>query len=204
MVSEPGLLNWLEANAPTLYLLGGGLYGVGTVGLFLTTYTGTSFLPDTTFAALGKVLVPLGLIGLYPSLGERRLYVSRAGAIVAVIPATCWSLAFVGGGILVPAGVIDGAPGPLALAPFVGFIGLYLAFALFGIAVFLADVHTRVLVALLLVYPAMFPVWMTALSGVPDFVTGVFAVVIYAGIGLTLWNADGSTADADVTADPAT
>lgn len=202
MAANASWLDWLEAKAPLLFILGGVLYGVGTVGLVLTTYTGTSFLPDTTFAALGKVLVPLGLIGLYPSLVEQRPYLARAAAIVAVIPAACWSLAFVGGGILVPAGVIDGAPGPLGLAPLVGFLGLYVAFALFGIAALLTDIHPRVLVGLLLVYPVMFPVWVTVLSGVPDFAYGVFAVAIYAAIGLTLWNADSSTAEADPAAEP--
>ena len=202
MVSESGTLESLEAKAPILFILGGVLYGIGTVGLIITTYTGTSFGMDTTFAALGKVLVPLGLLGLYPALVERRPYLSRAAAVVAVTPAACWSLAFVGGGILEPAGILDGAPGPLALAPFVGFIGLYVAFALFGIASLLADVHPRALAVLLLVYPAMFPLWMTVLSGVPDFVSGVYAVVIFAAIGVVLWNADVAGAEPEVPAEP--
>lgn len=202
MASETSKLELLEAKAPILFLIGGVLYGIGTVGLILTTYTGTSFGANTTFAALGKVLVPLGLLGLYPSLVERRPYLSRAAVAVAIIPAACWSLAFIGGGILEPTGVIDGAPGPLAMAPFVGFIGLYVAFALFGIATLLADVHPKVLVVLLLVYPAMFPLWMTVLSGVPDFVSGVYAVVIFSGIGVVLWNADIQTAKTEVTAEP--
>ena len=202
MVSESGTLESLESKAPILFILGGVLYGIGTVGLIITTYTGTSFGMDTTFAALGKVLVPLGLLGLYPVLVERRPYLSRAAAVVAVIPAACWSLAFVGGGILEPAGILDGAPGPLALAPFVGFIGLYVAFALFGIASLLADVHPRALAVLLLVYPAMFPLWMTVLSGVPDFVSGVYAVVIFAAIGVVLWNADVAGAEPEVPAEP--
>jgi uncharacterized membrane protein len=88
------------------------------------------------------------------------------------------------------------------MAPFVGFIGLYLAFGLFGIAALLADAHPRTLVGLLLVYPAMFPLWMTVLSGVPDFVSGVFAVVIFAGIAIVLWNADVPASKAEVTAEP--
>ena len=203
MASEPTTLELLEAKAPILFLLGGLLYGVGTVGLILTTYTGTPFGADTTFAALGKVLVPLGLFGLYPALVERRPYLSRAAAAVAVIPLACWSLVLVAEVLLKPTGLVTEAPGPLALAPFVGFVGLYLAFALFGVTVLLADVHPGVLVVLLLVYPAMFPLWMTVLSGVPEFVSGVFAVVVYAGIGVALRNADGSTAEAEVTADPA-
>lgn len=202
MASETGTLELLESKAPILFLLGGVLYGVGTVGLILTTYTGTSFLADTTFAAAGKVMVPLGLFGLYPALVERQPHLSRAAAAVAVIPVACWSLVLVAEVVLKPAGIISEAPGVLALTPFVGFIGLYLAFALFGIAALLADVHPRVLVVLLLVYPTMFPLWMTVLSGVPDFASGVFAVVVYSGIGLTLWNADISTAEADVSADP--
>lgn len=203
MASETGTLDVLEAKAPTLFLLGGLLYGVGTVGLILTTYTGTSFGADTTFAALGKILVPLGLLGLYPALVERRPYLTRAAAAVAVIPIAAWSLALVAEVILKPIGIVTEAPGVLAMTPFVGFIGLYLAFALFGLTALLGDVLPRVLVALLLVYPAMFPLWMTVLSGVPDFVSGVFAVVVYGSIGVALWNADVSTTQADVTAEPA-
>ena len=204
MASETGTLRWLEAKAPILFVLGGVLYGVGTVGLILTTYTGTSFLADTTFAAAGKVAVPLGLLGLYPALAERRPYLSRAAAAVAVIPLACWSIVLVAEVVLKPAGIITEAPGVLKLTPFVGFLGLYLAFALFGIAALLADVHSRVLVVLLLVYPGMFPLWMTVLSEVPDFVSGVFAVVIYAGIGVALWNAVGSLAETEPAADLAT
>lgn len=202
MVSETTTLESLEAKAPLLFMLGGVLYGIGTVGLIITTYTGTSVGMNTTFAALGKVLVPLGLLGLYPALVERQPYLTRAAAIVAVIPAACWSLAFVGGGILEPVGILDGAPGPLALAPFVGFIGLYVAFALFGIAALLANVHPRTLVGLLLVYPAMFPLWMTVLSGVPDYVSGVYAVTIFGAIGLVLWTADAPAAEPEVSAEP--
>lgn len=202
MVSKTGTLESLETKAPLLFILGGVLYGIGTVGLIITTYTGTSVGMNTTFAALGKVLVPLGLLGLYPALVERQPYLTRAAAIVAVIPAACWSLAFVGGGILEPAGILDGAPGPLAIAPFVGFIGLYVAFALFGIAALLADVHPRTLAGLLLVYPAMFPLWMTVLSGVPDYVSGVYAVVIFGAIGVVLWTADVPAAEPEVAAEP--
>ncbi len=204
MASGRSKLELLEAKAPILFLAGGLLYGVGTVGLILTTYTGTSFGADTTFAAAGKVLVPLGLFGLYPALVERRPYLSRAAAAVAVIPVACWSLIFVAEVILKPAGIVTEAPGPLALTPLVGFVGLYLAFALFGIAALLAGAHPRGLVVLLLVYPAMFPLWMTVLGGVPDFVTGAFAVAVYVGIGVVLWNADVPTAEAEPAADLAT
>lgn len=203
MASEPGRWAWLERKAPILFILGGVLYGVGTVGLILTTYTGTSFLADTTFAAMGKVLVPLGLLGLYPALAERRPFLSRAAAVVTVVPLACWGLVLVGDLVLKPTGLVAEAPAPLALAPFVGFVGLYLAFALFGVAALLEDVHPRTLGVLLVVYPAMFPLWLTVLAGLPEFASGVFAVVVYAGVGLTLWSADGATGEPDVPAEPA-
>lgn len=202
MAAETRWWGSLEAKAPVLFLLGGLLYGIGTAGLILTTYTGTSFGADTTFAALGKVLVPLGLLGLYPSLVNRRPYLTRAAAALTVIPIGCWSLVFVGEAVLEPTGLVTEAPEPLAVAPFVGFIGLYLAFALFGLTALLEDVHPRVLVGLLLVYPAMFPLWMTVLSGAPDFLSGVVAVVVYAGIGVVLWNADDPVTEAEVPAEP--
>lgn len=43
---------------------------------------------------------------------------------------------------------------------------------------------------------------MTVLSGVPDFVSGVYAVVIFAAIGVVLWNADVAGAEPEVPAEP--
>lgn len=202
MVSVTDALAWLEAKAPILFLLGGVLYGISSVGMLLVTYTGTSFVGDTTLAAAGKVLVPLGLFGLVPALLERRPYLTRAAAAVAVIPLAGWSLVLVGEVILKPTGIVSEAPAMLALTPWVGFLGLYLAFALFGIAALLADVHPRALGVLLVFYPAMFPVWLTVLSGVPDFGYGLFAMAVYTGLGLTLRTADRTTDAADVPAEP--
>lgn len=202
MVSVTDALAWLEAKAPILFLLGGVLYGISSVGMLLVTYTGTSFVGDTTLAAAGKVLGPLGLFGLVPALLERRPYLTRAAAAVAVIPLAGWSLVLVGEVILKPTGIVSEAPAMLALTPWVGFLGLYLAFALFGIAALLADVHPRALGVLLVFYPAMFPVWLTVLSGVPDFGYGLFAMAVYTGLGLTLRTADRTTDAADVPAEP--
>lgn len=47
----------------------------------------------------------------------------------------------------------------------------------------------------------MAPLWLTVLSGVPEFVTGVVAVIVFSGLGIALLNADVPTAEADLAAE---
>lgn len=189
MSSERGWFGLLEAKAPTLFLVGGALYAVLVANRILGTYTGTSFSLASTFAWAGTVLVPLGLLGLYPALVERRPYLARVAAGVAVILALSSSIVAVGESIEA-AGLLSEAPGPLALTPFVAIISMYLGFALFGIATLLADVHPKAVGILMLVNASVYPLFMTILSGLPVYVANGVNLVAFLAIGLTLLTAD--------------
>lgn len=189
MVSETGRLAWFEANAAKLFLAGGVLYAVFLANQILATYTGTSFQFAETFAWTATILFPLGLLGLYPDLVERRPYLSRVAAVVAVVLAVSSIVAAVGVGILRPAGILTEAPGPLALTPLVGIGTLYLSFGLFGTTALLADVHPKAIGILMVVTASVSPLFMTVLSGLPQFLANVINVVAYLGIGLILLTA---------------
>lgn len=200
--SNVGLLKQLEAKAPILFLLGGGLYSILVVNRILTTYTGNSFSLASTSAFAGEIFVVLGLIGLYLVLVERRPYLTRAAAVVAVIAALASSVAFLGE-ILKAAGVLAEAPGPLRATPFVAIIGVNVALLLFGISVLLVDVHPRIVGALMVLDTVMFPLWLTVLSGVPAFIGNLLTLVVYVGVGFALWTGDVPTAGVDTSAEPA-
>jgi len=202
MASEPGRLRSLEANAPNLFLVGAALYAVFVASEILATYTGTSLPQAELFASVATVLVPLGLLGLYSVLAERRPYLSRAAAVLVVIAAVCWSIVVVGAGILEPTGVLTGPPGPLVLTPFVGMATLYLGYALFGISALLADVHPKAVGVLLLVAAVSVPLVRIVLTGLPSFVANVVNLAAYLGIGIVLLNTDVPTDGVETPTDP--
>ena len=188
MASETGRLTWFEANSGKLFLAGGALYTVFLADQILTTYTGTSFQLAEAFAWTATILFPLGLLGLYPDLAERRPYLSRTAAVVAVVLAISSTVAAVGVGILRPTGILTEAPGLLALTPLVGIGSLYLSFGLFGTTALLADVHPKTVGILMVVTASVTPLFMTILSGFPQFIGNVINVIGYLGIGVILLN----------------
>lgn len=195
--------DWFEAKAPILFLVGAALYAVFVASEILATYNGTPIPQDTTFASAATVLIPLGLLGLYPALVERRPYLSRVAAVLAVIGAISWSIVFVGGGILEPTGILTEAPGPLALSPFVGMATTHLAFALFGITVLLVDIYPKAIGVFLLV-AAVGPFLLGLLTGLPSFVGNLVNLVMFLGIGVVLLTAGVPTAEVEPPAEPAT
>lgn len=200
MPSETGRLNWLEENAALLFLIGGALYTVFLGNSILTTYQGTSYWFASLFAWAAWILIPLGLLGLYPALIERQPYLSRAAAVVAVIPALCSGIVFFGE-LSEAAGLLTEAPGLLALTPFVTFITFSLAMVLFGITTFLADVHPKAVGVLMVVIASLFPLGMTVLSSLPDFVLNGVELVAILGIGFFLLTADVPTDGVDKSTD---
>lgn len=201
MESETGRLSWFEANSGKLFLAGGALYAVFLANQIFTTYTGTSFQFAETFAWTATILFPLGLLGLYPDLVERRPYLSRAAAVVAVILAISSTIAAIGVGILRPTGILTEAPGLLALTPLVGIGTLYLSFGLFGTTALLADIHPKAVGILMVVTASVSPLFMTVLSELPQFIGNVINVVAYLGIGLILLSEGVPTFGADSPAD---
>lgn len=186
MASETGRFRTLEEHAPELILVGAALYAVFVASEILVTYSGTSIPQDTTFASLATILIPLGLLGLYPGLAKRRPYLSRVSAVLIVIAALCWTILVVGAGILEPLGVLTEPPGPLALTPFVGMATLYIGYALFGITFLLADIHPKAVGGLLLVAAVSVPLVWFVLTGLPNFTANVVNLLVYVAIGYIL------------------
>jgi len=203
MASETGKLRTLEANVSKLFLVGAALYAVFVASEILTTYKGTSIPQAETFASLATILIPLGLLGLYPVLVKRRPYLSRAAAVLIVIATLCWSILVVGAGILEPAGILTEPPGPLALTPFVGMTTLYLGYAVFGITVLLADAHPTVVGILLLVAAVVIPLFFTILSGLPLFIGNIVNLVAYLAIGFIFLTAGVPTDGAETSVETA-
>ena len=184
----------LDEKAPLLFLAGGALYAVLAANRLLATFVGTSYWFASTFAWAGTVLVLLGLLGLYPALVERRPYLSRVGAAVALIAAFASFVVLVGE-LIKAAGLLSEAPGPLWVSPFVGMFGADLAFLVFGGAVLLTGTHPRVVGGLLLLLPITLPLWFTVLSSVPSYYSDLLALVVYFGIGFALWTDIGRRAN---------
>lgn len=190
------LFDKLDAWSAALFLGGGVLYAVLVANRILMTYTAMAVPHASTVAWLGWILVSLGLLGLYPALVDRRPYLARIAAVVAVVPGVC-SAVVAAGELLDAAGILTEAPGLLGLAPFAAFVTMYLAFALFGVTVLLADVHPTAVGVLMLVSAVGFPLFMTVLSGLPSYVANGVNLVAYLGVGLLLWTDGVGPAEVD-------
>lgn len=195
MASETSRFSVLEAYAPQLILVGAVLYAVFVASEILVTYTGTAIPQDTTFASIGGNLVVLGLLGLYPVLAERRPYLARAAAVLAIIAVIAWSIVILGTAILEPFGIVTDPPDAVVLLPLVGMATLYSAYALLGIAVLLDDDHPRAIGVLLLVATVSVPLVRVLLTGLPNFTANVVNLLAYLAIGVILLTADGPTDD---------
>lgn len=193
MASETDRLRLLEAKAPHLFLVGGALYAVLVVNRVLSTYTGTSFPQATIFAWVATILIPLGLLGLYPALVQRRPYLSRVAAGLTVIPIICSAIVAVGE-LIKAAGLLSEAPGALRMLPFVGIVSFYLVMALFGITTLLADTYPKAVGILMLVTASVFPLFFIVLSSLPAFIGNTVNLLVYLGIGIVLLN-DGVSPD---------
>ena len=201
MPSENGTLELLEAKSPTFFLVGGALYAVFVANQVLTTYTGTSYWFASTFAWASWILVPFGLLGAYPVLVERRPYLSRAAAVLAVTAVIAWSIVVLGTAILEPLGIVTEPPDAVALLPLVGMATLYTGYALLGIAVLLVDNHPRAIGVLLLVTAVSVPLVRVVLTGLPNFTANVVNLLAYIAIGVVLLTVDVPTHGVESPAD---
>lgn len=202
MPANDGTVGLLEANASTLFLVGGALFTVFIANAVLTTYEGSSYWFASTFAWAAWVLVPLGLLGLMPALTDRRPYLARIGAVAAVSCVLSSALVFVGE-LLEVAGLLSEAPGVLGLAPFVAFITFSVAMALFGIAALVADGVPGAAGVLMLVTASMLPLGLTILGSAPTFVTSGVEWLSILAIGALLRSSGAARSEIDRSAEPA-
>lgn len=158
-MSVIGTQQWesLEQWRAMAFLVGGAIFAVDTALLVVHMSSGTE--P----AAFGQALVGaswtaafIGLLGFYPSLADRSRWLSRAGAVFAVIGGI--TMAAMAATMLGHAtGVLSGDPGTVAMYFLPGvFLGIVLGFGSFGVASLRSGMYARSVSLLLLLLPVTF------------------------------------------------
>jgi hypothetical protein len=190
MTDRDAILGPLEARAPALFLVAGGLMMVFAVNTYLKTFTGTSYpVVQGVVAPVGFLVGVVGLFGLYAGVGDPAPALARAAVAVAAVAAVGWVV------IVVASIVTQGEPGgPLAVVPLVTIVSMSLAFALFGVTSIRSGDHSRVVGALLLGESAMF---LLVVAGVPGFLIDTGHVLAYLGIGIVLRGDPASSANTE-------
>lgn len=168
MTNRSGVLNSLEQWSPSAFLIGGLLLAVDAAWLAANLSMGGEnyLLTGQLFVGAGWTVALLGLLGMYPGLSDRSRWLSRVGAICAVIGV----LTFAVMAILVffeISGIVTGVYEPIGAFFIPGvIIGSVLGFVAFSVATFRTQVHSRTFGVLLLVPPIL------VLSNIIRFVAG--------------------------------
>lgn len=205
----------LEARSPALFLLGGLMFGVSAALTVVALVTGAvqqSMVLGEAFIAAGWIAPLLGLVGLYPVLGDRQPWLARAGVLFAVVGlvafvalAVASVVAFVQGLELteIPIPVVVLLPGIIA--------GSLLAFVSFSLASLRSDAYASAVGLLLLVPSSIFivnflilPLVLGSGPNPPEVgfvITGLLTVAMLA-IGYTLRTADHPGTRSDPASDP--
>lgn len=154
MTDSSGMLRSLERWSATAFLVGGLLMVVNAAFVAANVVTGADrfLVVGEVFVGAAWAVALLGLLGLYPGLADRSRWLSRGGAVCAVIGVVVFTI-LAGLSVYyytaaVPLEDIDTAvfiPGVI--------IGSVLGFVLFSAAVLRTDVYPR-LVGILLLVPA--------------------------------------------------
>lgn len=193
----------LERASPTLFLIGGGLV-VGHAAIRgIEAFTDIA-PPVDVFGPVGYLIALVGLLGLYPTLGDRTSKVTRAVLAVASIPLAGWIVITVWSGGEV-AGIV---PPQTEVLPGVFFVvhmvGMVLTYGLFGVAVLRSGAHPRTVGVLLLVVPTLFIAMvagaaLTANATAGAFVIGSLLALTHLALGYSL-QADRTPIDHDLPA----
>ena len=171
----------LERGRSTAFLIGGLIFVADAALLVVHLASGTE--P----AAFGQALVGaswtaafVGLLGFYPSLVDRSRWLSRAGALFAVVGGV--TMAAMAATMLGYAtDVLSGDPSSVAMYFLPGvFLGIVLGFGSFGLASLRTDVYSRSVGLLFLLLPTTFLFNLgTGISGISSLpmVLGVVCVL---------------------------
>ncbi len=172
------MLSSLPRWSATAFLVGGFLMVVDAAFVTANIVTGTEH-----FLLLGQAFVGgawtaalIGLLGLYSGLADRSQWLSRAGAVFAVIGVVTFAVMAVTV-VLYYVGIPDGEYDAIGMFFIPGvLVGSVLGFVTFSVASLRAGVHSRLL-SLLLLVPAILVV-----TNILRFVVGNESVVITLGI----------------------
>lgn len=174
------LWNLLQKWSATAFLVGGGLLVLDAAIVVANIVTGAEhwLLLGQAFVGAGWTAALIGLLGLYPRLAARSRWLSRAGAVFAVIGAVTFAIMAVA--VLVYyAGIPDGEYDAISLFFLPGvLIGSVLGFVSFSVASLRTGVHSRTIGFLLLVPPIL------VVANILRFVAGMESASITLGIVL--------------------
>lgn len=147
MADSDGALGSLERWSPTLWLAAGALTLV-----YSSLYGAEAFLGGYPAARefigpIGYIVAFAALLGLYPAVTNRRPWLARAGAGLAVLGAAGFLLTLLASAGVVPEEEAWVGAGQVVLI----LVGMTLSFLAFGAASLLSGVHSRTVGGLLLV-----------------------------------------------------
>lgn len=209
-----GILETWDARA----FFGGGVMFVVAAALnvfaLVTGAERVSLMVGEAFIAAGWFGGLVGLLGVYPVLADRSRWLTRAGAVFAVIGAVTTVVLAVGSLVaFVQSGGVGDLPVPFVFL-FPGLVlGSLLAFVSFGVASLRSDVHSRTVGVLLLVPALVFftnffvlPVVGGTGPAPPETIFGVTSALALAmlAIGYVLRTGDVSAGGVEPTTEPTT
>lgn len=144
-----------EQWSATAFLIGGLLMVIDGALVVANIATGAEhwMLLGQAFVGAAWTAALIGLLGLYPGLADRRKWLSRVGAVLAVIGVVTFAVMAIAS-LAFYAGIPDGEF--TALVPFFlpgVLLGSVLAFLLFGIATLRTGASSRTVGILLLILP---------------------------------------------------
>jgi len=178
MAVRNGILESLEQRRSTMFLIGGliVLLDVAPVAANIVTGVDDWLILGQAFVGAGWTAALVGLLGLYPELSDGSRWLSRAGAVFAVVGVITFSVMAVAS-LLYYAGIPAGEYEAIGMLFLPGvLIGSVLGFLLFGVASLRTGVHSRAVGVLLFVPPLL------VVTNVLRFIAGMKSATITLGI----------------------
>lgn len=149
MADSDGVFDSLERWSPTLFLAAGGLTLVYSSLYGAEAFLGTYPAARAFVGPVGYVVAFAALLGLSPTVADRRPWMARAGAVLAVLGAAGFLLTIVARAGVVPEDAAWVGAGQLVLI----LVGMTLSFLVFGVASLRSGVYSGA-VGVLLLMPA--------------------------------------------------
>jgi len=192
MADRSAVFDFFEQRRPTLFFLGAAMFIVSAALNGIQIVAGTerlSLMVGEAFIAGGWMAGLLGLLGLYPGLTDRSRWLSRAGAVFAVIGLLAFAVLAVASLYAFVAGYEPGNfPIPIVYVIPGVFVGSLLAFVSFSGAALWSDDLPQILSLVLLVPSAIFVTNLFILPAI--FGSGptppAVGIVVVAGLALTM------------------
>lgn len=204
MPARNRVLKSLEGRTATLFIVAGGLFVVFAALHGVEAFM-NRFAPKDIFGPAGFAFAFAGMLGLYPTLVARSVWLTRVGAVFALIGLVASAITSVWhiGLWVVPAIPDYGSAFALGMV-----LGQFLAYIPFGLASLRAAIHSRTVGLLLIAVPSILTVMIVTVA--TGYATSDSAVVlgsaqalIHVAIGYALRTEDIPSDRAEPSGEPA-